>query len=84
MITTISSMVSEISSTTETMTTFSSMSTGLGRYHIDFREWFRSSWTGFVISHQKLIILLNHKKIEYQFRVFFKYTLSILQLEEHI
>ena len=38
-------------------------STSLGRYHICFKKWFISSWTGLVISHQNIIILFNHKKI---------------------
>ena len=34
----------------------------LGRCCIHFREWFRSSWTKLMISHQKLIILFGSKK----------------------
>ena len=34
----------------------------LGRCCIHFREWFRSSWTKLMISHQKLIILFGNKK----------------------
>ena len=49
-----------------------------------FREWVGSSWTGLMISHQKLIVLLSNKKTWYQSRVCIKSTLSILLLQKHI
>ena len=56
---TIRTMVSGISSmtTTMSMSSSSSTSTSLRQYCIHFREWFRSSWTRLVISHQKLIFV---------------------------
>ena len=66
------------------MTSFSSLSTSLGRYCIHFKEWFGFSWPRLMISHQKLIILFSNKKTWYWFKVFCKSMLSILSLQKHI